>query len=291
MKQPYRPRTPRKFIGTYRPRIDGAEKASGQALFIDDLTLKSKYPDLLYCRVLRSPYPHARILKMDVSRAEKFPGVRAILTYKDPEFTNLKATSAGWTDGVDTVSYDRMMWGHFRDRRVLGDKACWVTDEIGAVVAADEPAVLPEEVPAEALGADPPAATHEDVLGDPDQPAHLLGQFPDLRWRKRLAPGQPVQELGGCEGLGLGEDLGQRSFGPSGATLPMEMRDGRLGRHQLHPARQVVVGPARQGRAGPRTVTCWPTRSRADHVEHPRPDLPVDPIRALRWLSVQDGSG
>jgi CO/xanthine dehydrogenase Mo-binding subunit len=146
MKQGYKPRTDRKFIGGYRPRIDGLEKASGKVKFADDITLKSNYPDMLYAKVLRSPYAHARIKRMDISKAEKLPGVKAILTYKDPEVASLRATNAGWTDGVDTVSYDRMMWGHFRDRRVLGDHACWATDEVGAVVAAET-----EEIAEEAL--------------------------------------------------------------------------------------------------------------------------------------------
>ena len=72
--------------------------------------------------------------------------MRAILTYEDPEVASLKPTNAGWTDGVDTVSYDRMMWRRFRDRRVLGDYAVWVGDEVGAVVAAES-----EEIAEEAL--------------------------------------------------------------------------------------------------------------------------------------------
>jgi CO/xanthine dehydrogenase Mo-binding subunit len=146
MNAPYKPRTVRKFVGGYRPRIDGLEKASGRALYADDLTLRRRFPDLLYAKVLRSPYPRARIQRIDTRKAEELPGVKAILTYQDPEVASLKPTSAGWTDGVDTVSYDRMMWGRFRDRRVLGDYAVWVGDEVGAVVAAET-----EEIAEEAL--------------------------------------------------------------------------------------------------------------------------------------------
>jgi xanthine dehydrogenase molybdenum-binding subunit len=146
MKKGYTPRTDRKFIGGYRPRIDGMEKASGKVKFADDILLKSNYPDMLYAKVMRSPYAHARIKSMDISRAEKLPGVVGILTYKDPEMASLKPTNAGWTDGVDSVSYEKMMWRHYRDRRVLGDHACWATDEVGAVVAAET-----EEIAEEAL--------------------------------------------------------------------------------------------------------------------------------------------
>jgi xanthine dehydrogenase molybdenum-binding subunit len=146
VREPYKPRSPRKFIGSYRPRIDAKEKASGEARYIDDSTIKSRFPDLLYAKVMRSPYAHARIKSMDIVSALKLPGVVDILTYTDPEVASLKPTNAGWTDGVDTVSYDSMMWRHFRDRRVLGDYACWATDEVGAVVAAES-----EEIAEEAL--------------------------------------------------------------------------------------------------------------------------------------------
>jgi len=148
MKQPYtpRPNSNRKFVGGYRPRIDAWEKARGKVEYVDDITLLKKFPGMLYAKVLRSPHAHARIKDIDVSKAEKLPGVVSIMTYKDPEFTSLRPTNAGWTDGVDTVSYDGKMWSEFNDRRVLGDYACWVTDEVGAVVAAES-----EEIADEAL--------------------------------------------------------------------------------------------------------------------------------------------
>ncbi|HAT72116.1 MAG TPA: hypothetical protein DCS63_04800 [Elusimicrobia bacterium] len=144
--RPYTPRTKRKFIGGYRPRIDAQEKAAGKVQFVDDITLKSSFPGMLYAKVLRSPHANARIKSIDASKARQLPGVKAVLTYEDPEIASLKPTSAGWTDGVDTVSYERMMWHRFRDRRVLGDRARWVTDEVGAVVAAES-----EEIAEEAL--------------------------------------------------------------------------------------------------------------------------------------------
>ena len=146
MRKPYQPRVPRKHIGSYRPRIDGREKASGKAAYADDLASKIRVPDLLYAKVLRSPHAHARIKHLDTSNAEKLPGVVGLLTYRDPEVAALKPTNAGWTDGVDTVSYDGMMWRRFRDRRVLGDYACWVGEELGAVVAAESEEIAEEAI-------------------------------------------------------------------------------------------------------------------------------------------------
>ena len=137
MSTPYQPRVPRKFIGGYRPRIDGLEKARGKAMYADDLASERAFPGLLYAKALRCPYPRARIKRLDISKAERLPGVKAILTYQDPEVARLKVTNAGWTDATDTTSYERMRWYKFRDRRVLGDYGCWVGDELGVAVAAE----------------------------------------------------------------------------------------------------------------------------------------------------------
>ena len=137
MSAPYQPRVPRRFVGSYRPRIDAVEKAHGSAPYADDEIAERNYPGLLHARVLRCPYPRARIKHLDTTKAEALPGVRCLLTYRDPEVARLKPTNAGWTDAVDTVSYDNMMWRKFRDRRVLGDYATWAGDEVGIAIAAD----------------------------------------------------------------------------------------------------------------------------------------------------------
>jgi CO/xanthine dehydrogenase Mo-binding subunit len=62
-------------------RIDGFEKATGAAKYTLDIAV----PGMLFGRFFISPYPHAEILSMDTSRAESYPGVRAVLRYDDPE--------------------------------------------------------------------------------------------------------------------------------------------------------------------------------------------------------------
>ena len=137
MNTPYKPRVQRRFIGGYQPRIDALEKAQGRAPYADDIISERNYPGLLYAKVLNSPYPRARIIRLDASKAAALPGVKAILTYQDAEVKRLKPTNAGWTDAVDTVSYDNMMWRKFRDRHVLGDYASWAGDEVGVAIAAE----------------------------------------------------------------------------------------------------------------------------------------------------------
>src|SRR5437867_12204900 len=70
-------------IGDYVPMVDGPEKVSGRAKYTADLIA----PGMLAGRIYRSPYAHAEIVKVDVSEAEKLPGVKAIVTGVDCDRT------------------------------------------------------------------------------------------------------------------------------------------------------------------------------------------------------------
>ena len=68
-----------KSVGTRPVRHDGIDKLVGTALYGADIKLSG----MLHAKVLRSPYPHARILSIDTSKAEDHPSVRAIITSDD----------------------------------------------------------------------------------------------------------------------------------------------------------------------------------------------------------------
>lgn len=68
-----------RVVGKPVPRIDGKVKVTGTATFANDMTM----PGLLHGKLVRSPYAHARILNIDTSKAEKLPGVRAVITGND----------------------------------------------------------------------------------------------------------------------------------------------------------------------------------------------------------------
>jgi CO/xanthine dehydrogenase Mo-binding subunit len=110
-----------RYLGKATPRKDARDIVTGRAKYIDDM----KVPGMLYGRVLRSPYPHANIRAIDTSRAEAFPGVRAVLTYK-----NVPDWKAGLIPHI----------------RVLDSKVRFVGDAV-ALVAAET-----EDIAEEALG-------------------------------------------------------------------------------------------------------------------------------------------
>ncbi|HID05237.1 MAG TPA: hypothetical protein EYP20_05475 [Aigarchaeota archaeon] len=66
-------------VGRTVKRKDAYEKVTGRAEYVFDV----KLPNMLYGKILRSPHPHARIVKIDASKAEKLPGVKAVITGRD----------------------------------------------------------------------------------------------------------------------------------------------------------------------------------------------------------------
>src|SRR5205809_3542746 len=67
------PKKPR-LLGKRFSRIDGPDKAPGRAKYSFDITR----PGMLHAMILRCPYPHAKIKKIDTSAAEKLPGFKAL---------------------------------------------------------------------------------------------------------------------------------------------------------------------------------------------------------------------
>ncbi len=108
------------IVGKGVPRVDGPDKASGKAIYTVDVSL----PGMLYGKILRSPYAHARIISIDTSMAEKLPGVKGIVTGRD-----LRDVRYAF---VDTPHYPA-------DEQPLAvDKVRYIGDEVAAVAAESE---------------------------------------------------------------------------------------------------------------------------------------------------------
>jgi xanthine dehydrogenase molybdenum-binding subunit len=100
-------------IGQRLPKLDAPDKATGRAIYGHDVRL----PGMLHGRILYSTHPHARILDVDVSRAEKLPGVKVIVTAADNPKTK---------------------FGYGKDNTPLkGEVVRSLRDEVAAVAAVD----------------------------------------------------------------------------------------------------------------------------------------------------------
>lgn len=74
-----------RVIGKPVERVDGPEMLTGQALYGPDV----KMPGMLWGKILRSPIPHGKVLCVDVEKAKKHTGVKAVITAKDVPPTSL----------------------------------------------------------------------------------------------------------------------------------------------------------------------------------------------------------
>ena len=69
-----------KLVGQNYTTPDLVAKVTGRAKYAEDFRAEG----MLFAKLLLSPMPHARVLRIDTSAAEKLPGVRAVLALKDP---------------------------------------------------------------------------------------------------------------------------------------------------------------------------------------------------------------
>ncbi|EYS97727.1 4-hydroxybenzoyl-CoA reductase [Cupriavidus sp. SK-4] len=110
------------IVGSSTPQVTAREKVMGRAQYAGDI----KLPGMLHAKVLRSPHPHARIVRIDTAAAKALPGVKLVMTGHDVPARN---------------------WGpHRKEQRIL---ACGVVRHVGEEVAAV--VAVSEEIARDAL--------------------------------------------------------------------------------------------------------------------------------------------
>ena len=185
-------------IGKPLPKVDAMAKCAGETVYADDLHL----PRMTYAKLLRSPHPHARVLRVNPERALRLEGVYAVLTGKDlPEkFGIMPAT---------------------QDEEALAlDKVRYVGDPVAAVAAVSETladkALGYIDVEYEILK---PILTIEDALASTDESARIH------TWNRRANIQKAVSlEFGDMAGAFTQADhIFEDTFFYQGNThLPME---------------------------------------------------------------------
>src|SRR5260370_41840747 len=104
-----------RVVGRRLRKTDGLKKATGQALYADDLRL----PRMLHCKILRSPHAHARIKRIDFTRCRAYPGVVEVLEGKEMP-----------------TRYGVIPWTP-DEQALAGEKARLLADHIAAIAAVE----------------------------------------------------------------------------------------------------------------------------------------------------------
>jgi CO/xanthine dehydrogenase Mo-binding subunit len=180
------------YVGKSFRRKDGPDKVTGRAVYSQDV----KLPGTLIGRILRSPHPHARILRIDTSKALALSGVKAIITVDDT-----KGIKHGF---VETPRYPA-------DQEVLArGRVVHVGEEIAALAAVDhltaQAALELIEVEYEILPAvfDPVEAMRPDA--PQIHPTHPKAEVPFSNIGGRTATGWGDVEAGFAESDYVRED-------------------------------------------------------------------------------------
>jgi CO/xanthine dehydrogenase Mo-binding subunit len=71
-----------KLVGKGERRVEGVGKVTGEAVYVSDMAL----PGMLHAQVKKSPHARAKILRIDTSKAEGLPGVRAVIIGKELDY-------------------------------------------------------------------------------------------------------------------------------------------------------------------------------------------------------------
>ncbi|MFQ5912763.1 MAG: xanthine dehydrogenase family protein molybdopterin-binding subunit [Nitrospinota bacterium] len=137
------------YVGKSIKKKDAFLKITGRARYTADLPMHRA----LTVRVLRSPYPHARVREIDVSKALDLPGVKAVLTHESTPDT---LYNSYWREPVDD---DRLPL----DERVFSPVVRHVGDRVAAVAATTS------QIAEEALDLIDVEYEHLPVVGDPEE--------------------------------------------------------------------------------------------------------------------------
>ncbi|MHB8626143.1 MAG: molybdopterin-dependent oxidoreductase [Aggregatilineales bacterium] len=111
-------------VGKSEPKVDAIKLALGRPVFTDDVEIRG----MLYGALKTSPHPHARIVRIDASRARALPGVHAVLTYQDVPRVVYASGGQSWPNP------------HPYDQVSLDNKVRYVGDRV-AIVAAESPQI------------------------------------------------------------------------------------------------------------------------------------------------------
>ena len=111
------------YIGKSYPVQDAAAKATGELLYVDDMTM----PRMLYAKALFSPVAHARIKRIDTTAAETLPGVWAVATYQNTPQTRFNSTTRFYMQAPAPIETTRCAlwatgWRRWRQRQRISPR-------------------------------------------------------------------------------------------------------------------------------------------------------------------------
>jgi len=201
---------PRQIVGNSVRRVDGVKLVTGAPAFTDDIHV----PGMLFGKILASPHAHARIVRIDTTKARALPGVHAVLTYRDVPRVPHTTAGQAWPEPSPYDTY------------LLDSKVRFVGDRVAAVAAESrsiaERAIRLIEVQYDIL----PAVLEIEQAMAPGAP--VIHDEPDstkIFDRERNVAGHILREIGNVD----------EGFREAGLVIEREYRTHRQQHAMLEP--------------------------------------------------------
>ncbi|MEW5813786.1 MAG: xanthine dehydrogenase family protein molybdopterin-binding subunit [Spirochaetota bacterium] len=245
------------FVGKDFPRKEGRARVTGREVYPSDLVL----PGMLFGRILRSPYPHARIKGIDFSEAEKLGAVTLSFTETPKKFFNVRQVS------IPRSTY--------KDWQILSDHIRQVGDAYGAVAAETEELA---EKAAETVKVEweilPAYFNIEEAMAAEDNLVHdrVFLQDNEIRIRNNIACTREVNEGDVAKG-----------FADSDVIIENEFVTPRVYHCQLEP-RACTCRPEADG-----GITVWPSTQALHNTRILLGELFDIPLNKVNVIRVAGG--
>ena len=207
-----------RVVGTNPIRHDGVDKVTGRALYGADMTL----PGMLHGKILRSPHAHARVLSVDVSKAEAHPDVRAVATFKD------------FAD-PGPIKQENMLGVSLGENLLAKDKVYYRGHAVAAVAATSVHAA-------------------EDALALIDVKYEVLSSVSTVE--ESLASGAPILHENWVEKGGVGGAPSSKNIAVHEQHVFGDLDSG-FGEADVVLEREYRTKSVHQGYIEPHTATCW----------------------------------
>ncbi|MBI4445209.1 MAG: xanthine dehydrogenase family protein molybdopterin-binding subunit [Acidobacteria bacterium] len=254
-------------VGQSIKRLESESKVSGELKYLSDL----KLPGMLHCKALRSPYAHARIVRIDSQRAAKFSGVEGVLTRDDM---------------VDNPHFDSHYGPVLKDQTVVAlDKVRYVGDLVAAVAATRldiaEEALDLIEVEYEELGA---VFSFEEALAENAPLLHEQVSKPEHGFVD-LADVNPVEGTNICTTFHLSKGDLEKGFQNSDFVFENVFTCPSA----QHAALETLCAVARLERNG--GLTIWSTVQNPFVIRDQIAELFHLPVSKVRVIALNIGGG
>ena len=152
------------LVGTSLPRQDGPDKVTGRARYAGDLSM----PGMLYARLVKSPYAHARIMNIDTSAALSVPGVVAVFTAETLGMTQADPLSRAQCP----LAQQEALWCGHPVAIVVGETEAIAEDGAAAVEVDYDPLPVVIDPEAAILPGSPPARSSREISAVSGGEAH-----------------------------------------------------------------------------------------------------------------------